>query len=150
MVYVAEDLKAVVEQAFTKLRGLDVVTLSHRPRPDRWTIKEVIGHLIDSCANNHQRFIRAQFTTELAFPRYEQNQWVNAQHYDQVEWADLLELWRRYNLHLAHVISHISPAALNTRSVVGDYPPMTLQILVEDYVVHLKHHLSKIDERLRD
>lgn len=149
MLHVAQDLKAVVEQAFAKLRGLDAATVSYRPTPDRWTIKEVIGHLIDSCANNHQRFVRAQFTADFVFPKYEQNQWVSAQHYDQIEWADLLELWRRYNLHLAHVISHINPAALTTRCAIGDYPPMTLQFLVEDYVVHLKHHLSKIDERVQ-
>jgi hypothetical protein len=30
-----------------------------RPAPERWTKKEVVGHLIDSASNNHQRFVRA-------------------------------------------------------------------------------------------
>src|SRR5262245_42608651 len=104
--HIADDLRATVENAARELRRLDPATLAHRPAPDRWTIKEVIGHLIDSAANNHQRFVRAQFTKELVFPKYEQNEWVGSQHYNDVDWDELVELWRRYNLHLAHVIRH--------------------------------------------
>jgi DinB family protein len=105
---IADDLSATVKEYAGKLRRLDSATVSYRPAPDRWTIKEVIGHLIDSCANNHQRFIRAQFTDELVFPKYEQNQWVSAQHYDGADWLDLLDLWRQYNLHLARVIRNMA------------------------------------------
>jgi hypothetical protein len=104
--------------------------------------------LIDSAANNHQRFVRAQYVDPLIFPKYEQNEWVRAQAYDEVDWAELLDLWQCYNRHLAHVIRHVPARSLNTRCVIGDYEPMTLQALIEDYVVHLKHHLAKIRERL--
>src|SRR5580765_1370275 len=101
---IADDLTATVEAAADQLRALDAATISHRPSPDRWTIKEVIGHLIDSATNNHQRFVRAQFVEEFIFPAYKQNEWVHCQSCNDVDWADLVELWRRYNLHLAHVI----------------------------------------------
>jgi hypothetical protein len=150
---VADELTTTVERAVAQLRALDAQVLSHRPAPDRWTIKQVIGHLIDSAANNHQRFVRAQFVgaaatgAEFRFPKYEQNQWVNSQGYDEILWSDLLELWRRYNLHLAHVIRHIPAHALSVRCMIGDYAPMTLASLIEDYLVHLQHHLAKIAER---
>lgn len=145
---IADDLEATVRQAVAKLRDLDAATLAHRPSPDRWTIKQVIGHLIDSAANNHQRFVRGQFTDELVLPAYDQNQWVACQYYDDVPWPDLLELWQRYNRHLAHVIRHARPEALGTRCRIGSYEPCTLQFLMEDYVVHMKHHLDKIAQRL--
>jgi hypothetical protein len=107
-----------------------------------------IGHLIDSAANNQHRFVRAQFVQELVFPKYEQNEWVRCQWYNDVEWQDLIDLWRRYNLHLAHVIRHAPADALTIRCVIGDYEPVTLQCLIEDYVVHLKHHLGAIAERV--
>jgi hypothetical protein len=122
--------------------------LAHRPSPDRWTIKEVIGHLIDSAANNHQRFIRAQSASELVFPKYEQNQWIACQAYNDREWPELLGFWQAYNAHLAHVIRRVDPRALQVQCRIGDYPPVTLQFLMEDYVVHLKHHLAKIGERV--
>jgi hypothetical protein len=145
---IANDLTASVETATVALRKLTPEQVAERPSPDRWTIKQVIGHLIDSAANNHQRFIRAQFVDELVFPKYDQNQWVDSQQYDATEWDDLVELWRRYNLHLAHVVRNVRTEALAVRCLIGHYEPMTLDALIEDYVVHMRHHLTKIAERV--
>ncbi len=147
---IADDLLATVQTAVGQLGGLPAALVSHRPAPDRWTIKQVIGHLIDSATNNHQRFVRAQFVDELISPKYEQNQWVGCQHYDDLPWPDLVELWRRYNLHLAHVIRHASPAALSVPCLIGGDPPVTLQFVMEDYVAHMQHHLRKIAERVNN
>jgi hypothetical protein len=144
---IAKELTAVVEEALPGLTALSEAQVTHRPATDRWTIKEVLGHLIDSAANNHQRFVRAQFVSELVFPKYEQNEWVQSQNFNSIEWPDLIEFWRRYNLHLAHVIRNIAPEALGVPCRIGDYKPVTLKFLTEDYVAHLKHHLAKIEER---
>jgi DinB superfamily len=146
---VANELIAVVEAALPRLNSLTEPLVTHRPAPDRWTIKEVVGHLLDSAANNHQRFVRAQFVSELVFPRYEQNDWVQSQNYNAADWPQLVELWRLYNLHLAHVIRNIAPDRLNVLCKIGDYEPMSLQALAEDYVAHLKHHLAKIEDRAK-
>lgn len=144
---VADELASLIRTAEPVLRSLTEETVSARPAPDRWTIKEVVGHLIDSAANNHQRFIRAQGTAELVFPKYEQNDWVRCQRYGEVDWATLLDLWSAYNRHLCHVIRCVDPKALEVRCLIGPYEPVTLQFLIEDYVVHLRHHLRKIAER---
>src|SRR6187549_315103 len=144
---VANELVSVVQAVLPRLTKLSEATVTHRHKPDRWTIKEVLGHLIDSAANNHQRFVRAQFVSELVFPKYEQNEWVQSQNYNAIEWSELIEFWRRYNLHLAHVIRNIAPEQLGVLCRIGDYEPMSLKLLAEDYVVHLKHHLAKIEER---
>lgn len=145
---IADDLIATVDKAAGQLRPLDAALVSARPAPDRWTIKEVIGHLIDSAANNHQRFVRAQFVSELAFPKYEQNEWVKSQHYNAIEWSQLIDLWQCYNRHLAHVMRNVDSRVLGVRCIIGSYEPVTLLFLIEDYVVHLKHHLKKIAERV--
>ena len=144
----ADELEATVQKAVAQLRTLDANLVTHRPSRDRWTIKEVVGHLIDSAANNHQRFVRAQFVDPLVFPNYHQNEWVGCQGYDDVEWDRLLDLWLCYNLHLAHVIRHIPAAALKVCCVIGDSESVTLRFLIDDYVVHLKHHLAKVSERI--
>jgi len=121
----------------------------------KWSPKEIVGHLIDSAANNHQRFVRAQFTDELVFPGYEQVEWVRVQRYQDREWPQLVELWRLYNLHLAHVMSAI-PEEARTKSrarhnlhqlawqTVDQRVPVTLEYFMRDYVGHLQHHLDQI------
>src|SRR5262249_13856077 len=71
-----------------------------RPSPERWTKKEVLGHLIDSASNNHQRFVRGQITSGQDFANYEQEQWVRLQNYQAARWVDLIDLWRAYNTHI--------------------------------------------------
>src|SRR5262245_51591940 len=79
-----------------------------RPSPERWSRKEVLGHLIDSASNNHQRFVRGQLAAGQDFPGYQQEQWVRIQDYQGARWADLIDLWRAYNTHLLHVASRMS------------------------------------------
>lgn len=93
---ISSDLRRTVDAAKGRLAALDAKTVTYRPAADRWTIAEVIGHLIDSAANNHQRFVRAQFVEELVFPKYEQNEWISAQYFNDCEWPSLVELWHRY------------------------------------------------------
>jgi hypothetical protein len=121
----------------------------------KWSAKQVIGHLIDSAANNHQRFVRAQFSDHLAFPGYDQEAWVDAQRYNDEPWSQLVEFWRLYNLHLLHVMSNI-PEAVQTQSrgahtldriawqTVAETEPVTLEYFMRDYVAHLQHHLGQI------
>ena len=79
---------------------------SQTPRAaGKWSPKEIVGHLIDSASNNHQRFVRAQFTDDLVFAGYEQEGWVRAQNYQGENWTDLVQLWRLYNQHILHLMA---------------------------------------------
>ena len=75
-----------------------------RPGDGKWSPREVIGHLVDSASNNHQRFVRARFQDDLIFTGYEQDAWVAAQQYQDAPWAELVSLWGFFNLHLARVM----------------------------------------------
>ena len=144
---VANDLTRVVADAAQLLRAIPDEAAGRKAKPDVWSVKEILGHLIDSAANNHQRFVRAQLATALSFPGYEQNGWVRSQDYQGRPWAQLVDLWVHYNYHLAHVIRRIPTAAASTPIQIGDNQPLTLSALVEDYVDHLRHHLEQIQQR---
>ena len=154
------DFRSTVLTATERLRAISPEKSAQKSSPDQWSIKEVLGHLIDSAANNHQRFVRAQFTDDLVFPGYEQEKWVNAQRYNQESWGDMIQLWSSYNLHLLHVISAIPEATLMRARIrhnldeialnpVDKQDPATLDYFVRDYLVHMKHHLEQIN-RLRN
>ena len=115
-----------------------------RPSPERWTKKEVVGHLIDSASNNHQRFVRGQLSSGLTLPEYEQEGWVRVQHYKSARWTDLIELWRAYNTHLLHVAKCMNEDGRKAICRVGESDEVTLEWLFVDYVDHLEHHLRKM------
>ena len=142
--HVARDLKQTIDSALPKLRAIADPAATEPRAPGKWSRKEIIGHLIDSASNNHQRFIRAQQADKLSFPPYEQNHWSASQHCNERAWADLVTLWHAYNAHLAHVIAHISDQHLSAQCVIEEEHPVTLEFLVTDYVRHMKHHLAQV------
>src|SRR5664280_1272730 len=118
--------------------------VSHKPAPNRWSKKEILGHLIDSAGNNHQRFVRAQFVPVLEFPGYEQEAWVATQAYATESWPDLVNLWLLLNRHLVHIVEAMPEASLAHECAIGGKAPVTLSFLIEDYLRHLEHHLDQI------
>jgi hypothetical protein len=141
---VALDLRAVLESARPRLAAIGEREAAERPAAGKWTRQEVLGHLIDSALNNHQRFLRAQLGESLAFPGYEQESWVRLQAYDERPWPELVALWAELNAHLVHVIGRILPETLERPCSIGGEAPVSLRYLAEDYVRHLRHHLLQI------
>ena len=141
---VAGELLSVVEATSESLRRIDDPEASLRNTPGNWSKKEILGHLLDSAVNNHHRFVRAQQVKELTFPAYAQEHWVSSQGYAERPWEELVDLWRLYNRHLAHVISLIPEEKLAVMCVIGTNEPVSLGYLIEDYVVHMRHHLQEL------
>jgi|GEM_PF-90928 len=141
---IAQNLREAVEAALPRLEALSSKVASIKLRPEKWSVKEIIGHLVDSAANNHQRFVRAQLgATDLQPYRYAQDPWVGLQQYQSADWHSLLSLWHYYNLHLASLIATMQPEFLENELDVWD-EPATLRFVAEDYVRHLNHHLDQI------
>ncbi len=150
-----EDFKQTIDSTSPRLLQLSEKQ-SEQPRADdHWSAKQIIGHLIDSATNNHARFVLAQIKDDLVFPGYDQDRWVEINHYQQAPWPQLVELWRAYNLHLLHVMATTPKEKLSHRcaqhslqtiafKTVSESETVTLEYLMKDYVVHLKHHLGQI------
>lgn len=141
----AKTLRESVHAAMPKLRAVADGDAARRPAPGKWSPAQVIGHLIDSAANNHQRFVRAQESPALTFPPYAQDHWVAVQHYEERSWSELVDFWRAYNQHLAHVIEHIPEDRRSVPITLGASSPVTLGFLVHDYIVHMNRHLERLE-----
>jgi len=152
-----DDFRATIETAEKRLLTISEPQSQISRAEGKWSPKEIIGHLIDSAANNHQRFVRAQFNDELAFCGYEQEDWVRVQGYNQEPWQQLVQLWKHYNLHLLHLMSLV-PEQTRTKprathnldqiawKTVARTETVTLDYFMRDYVTHLKNHLRQITD----
>ena len=111
-------------------------------KPDKWSKKEIIGHLIDSATNNHQRFVRGQFENRPAII-YDQDKWNEFGFYQQINGQQIISFWAAYNRQLIELIKHIPKENLQLECLVGD-KLLTLNFLINDYVEHLEHHLRQV------
>ena len=151
----ARRLAAAVGRAAPALLRLDDAASSARPAPGKWSPREIIGHLIDSASNNHQRFVRMSGRDDLVVEGYEQDRWVAQQRYQESPWEELVVLWLTYNRQLARVMT-ATPAGDRARSravhnlderafrPVSRDRAVTLDYFMSDYVDHLEHHLAQV------
>jgi len=116
---------------------------SMKPAPGKWSKKEIVGHLIDSATNNHQRFVRAQFETTPQI-YYDQNKWNEYSYYDQMDGVQVVAFWAAYNKHLVELIKHIPEEKLQLGCLSRDNTLLSLEFLINDYVAHLEHHLRQV------
>ena len=142
----AVELRTTVQTYSNRLLNISETESTKPLHNDKWCRKEILGHLIDSASNNHQRFIRAQLNTHINLPGYQQEEWVRLNCYTKESWSDLIQLWKSYTLHLAKVLEGIVDASLNNTISLDNKPPMTLKFVAEDYIRHLEHHLKQIIE----
>ena len=150
----AQRLRDAVEGAVPRLLAMPEADAGLATEAGKWSPREIVGHLIDSAANNHQRFVRGQLQDDLVFLGYAQEDWVRVQHYADAPWPDLVALWRLYNLHLARVMEltpadrRLSPRARHNIQEIGFAAPIeataTLDGIMLDYVEHLLHHLRQL------
>ena len=144
---VVDRLKEHIDTVPSKFLSYTEEELEQKPAPNKWSKKELLGHLIDSAANNHHRFIRAQFEKEpFILSPYEQDDWNRIQKYNEVDTKFLVEFWRMYNLHIRWIIRNFPEEKLNMKckSIDERETAETVFLLIKDYVDHMDHHLEQI------
>jgi len=151
----ATRLREVIAASEPRLRAISDDASARRPAPGKWSPREIIGHLIDSASNNHQRFVRARWQDDLVFAGYAQDEWVALQRYQDAPWDELLDLWSAFNRQIARVMAAVPETTrLRPRTkhnldeiawqTVPRDRPATLDYFMTDYVGHLEHHLRQI------
>ena len=131
-----------------KLIDLPVDTITKKRNKQNRTIKQILDHLVDSAANNHQRVVRLQYNDKLDFPDYQQDNdlWIALQDYQNADWANLIQFWRCYNLHIIQVINSVDKNRLDSYWCDFTGTKVTLQEMIEGYLDHLNLHIQEIHE----
>ena len=126
-----------------RLEALTDETYAWKPHPQKWSRKEILGHLVDSAQNNIRRFIVAQYE-DIPVIGYQQDAWVSLTNYQDYPPADLIQLWTLLNKHICIILDNISPEAAERKCIMAAGDPQTIKWLAADYCNHLLHHLHQI------
>ena len=136
-------LEEIVNTVPKRLRKFSKKEFAKKADPDRWSKKEIIGHLIDSATNNHHRFVRAQFDLHPSIT-YQQVLWNQAGHYQDMDGKHLIAFWEMYNRHLIELMKRIPEKIRENECRMSDGSTKTISWLFDDYVRHLEHHLEQV------
>jgi hypothetical protein len=153
MKIIAAELNNIIELFKNDYLNLDEHLTQLRISDDKWTLKEIVGHLIDSASNNHQRFVRLKLSNELEFPDYKNAEWLQIQNHNNMKFSELLLLFFYYNKLMVNIILNIDEKSLNSRwNIAWDENSsfITLKQLANHYVEHIKIHMSHFKERLNE
>jgi hypothetical protein len=141
---IAENFSAACDALHAALQNVPSELADTPWRPGGWTRKQILGHMLDSAANNHQRIVRASIDGSYTGPGYRQQEWVDAHGYTEIPWNTLLGWWSACHQLLRAVVSRIPAERLTAPCTVGDDAPVTLEFLITDYIAHQQHHLRQI------
>jgi hypothetical protein len=144
MVSLAVRLRQVVALEDPLLREIALSSVDVSPRAGAWSKKQELGHLIDSATNNRVRFIKAALEGKYEGPSYDGRGWVDIGGYAEMPWSDLAGLWKTLNLALAAVLERIPEDRLQAECRIGEGPAVTLEFVIDDYILHMQHHLDHI------
>jgi hypothetical protein len=103
----ASELKTTINEYLPQLNKLDEDASSVKPLPNKWSKKEIIGHLIDSAQNNIRRFVVAQYEDNPEI-KYRQDDWVRINNYQSYSLTDLIDLWYLLNKQIVSILSNSS------------------------------------------
>jgi hypothetical protein len=151
---ITEGVHNLMDEWESKLRNLDKELIITRRNSQNRTIKQIIGHMIDSASNNTHRIVHMHYQpSPLKFPNYATNgnndRWIAIQNYQDEDWSDMINLWKYSNLHILHVIKNVDSSKLENEWHYSEERRISLKAGIIDYLRHFKLHLDEIDELIK-
>lgn len=146
-----KELLRLVNEWELRLLSLPEEVIGNRRNIQNRTIKQIVGHMVDSASNNTHRIIHLQYNASpLIYPDYanlgNNDRWIAIQNYQNENWENLVQLWKYSNLHIAHVIDNVNPEKLNNEWISALYQQVSLKAMILDYLSHFKLHLNEIED----
>lgn len=150
-----QTLNKIIATVPAQIKAIDKATMNFKPKPAKWSKKELLGHLVDSAYNNHQRFLRAEQQGNLIFQGYDPDEWVIKNNYQNRETDEILNLWILSNQHLSALVENLPKSILQKETTAHNFHKIcmnllkegestSLSYLMEDYIFHLEYHLNQL------
>jgi len=142
-------LKTLEDQARTVRRALSAVPerrAGFRYAPDKWTIREVLGHCTDAERVFGYRALAFARGEKTALPSLDENEYARQSGHDAVQLSDLLEEFESVRRATLLLLRHLRGEAW-LRVGVASGNPVSVRALAHIMAGHVTHHLSILRER---
>jgi hypothetical protein len=151
---VSLEIIALVTEWYPVLSNITEESVFNRKNSQNRTIRQILGHTIDSTTNNTHRIVHLHYQpSPLIFPNYatfgNNDRWIEIQDYQNEDWKNLVQLWKYSLFHLSHLIKNVAPDKLTNEWISGPGKTITLEEMIIDFPRHLKLHLSEISDLLK-
>jgi len=148
---ITTEILSLIDVWEQNLASLPNETITERRNNQNRTIKQILGHLIDSTSNNTHRVVHLQYQqSPFLFPNYatfgNNNRWIAIQNYQNEDWLSMIQLWKYSLIHFCHVIENVNDDKLDNQWISGPDTTITLKTMIADFPRHLKLHLSEIND----
>lgn len=148
---ISSEILALLEEWEQRLSALPNDTITQRRNSQNRTIKQILGHLVDSTTNNTHRVVHLQYQPgPFSFPNYatfgNNDRWIAIQDYQNEDWPAMIQLWKYSLMHFCHVIKNMNDDKLENEWISGPDKTITLKAMIIDFPRHLKLHLSEIND----
>ena len=149
--WICEELENLTGEWEPILSALPEETISLRKNSQGRSIRQILGHMVDSASNNTHRVIHMHYQeSPVNYPDYanlgNNDRWIAIQNYQEEDWNRLIRLWVAVNQHFIHVIRQIEESKLEQQWTSALNETVTLREMVNDYPRHFKLHLNEISE----
>lgn len=148
---ITTEIRSLIEDWEPRLRQLSDDIITQRRNNQQRTIKQILGHLIDSTSNNTHRVVHLQYQeSPFSFPNYatfgNNDRWIEIQDFQHEDWYNMIQLWKYSLLHFCHVINNLNDDKLENEWISGPEKNITLRTMILDFPRHLKLHLNEIND----
>jgi hypothetical protein len=146
---ISEDLSTLISAWEAKLAALPESTITNRKNSQNRSIRQIVGHMVDSATNNTHRLVHMHYQkSPVNYPDYanlgNNDRWIAIQNFQEEDWGELVRLWAAVNRHMVHLIRHVDESRLNQQWISALKERVTLREMIADYPRHFKLHLNEI------
>jgi hypothetical protein len=117
---------------------------------DKWTLKEMVSHLVEEASISHQFYIRLQIDRRVKLPVYDSEIWQKITKIKGFNFLELINLWKSYNYFLIYLIQQIDEKDLDNMGE-GEGMEFSLKYCIEEYFIrqmdfHIELYKKRIEE----
>lgn len=134
------------EQTMALLGGVPESKGGHAYAPGKWTLKEVVGHMVDAERVFSYRALRIARGDTMPLHGFDEKAWVPNAGFNSRTLADLLGELRVVRASTLALLRHLPPESV-TRLGTASEKPVSVRALAWIIAGHERHHLGIIKER---
>jgi len=143
---IVKDLETGRSDLLSLYESISEQSANYAYAPDKWTIKEILMHLIDTERVMSYRAMRFARKDETALPGFDQDVFVNNTNPDLYQLQDLVAEYKAVRQSTILLFKNMPEANLSHSGTASGHP-ITVLTLAFIIAGHEKHHLAVIRER---